>query len=301
MSSKWASPGQPFRAGSSPHALLLGRSSRTRFQKRSSHLFVSSKVSQLQTAKDHRANRLLRALDPASLAYLEPHLEVVMLQRGDILYETDENIRYTYFPHDAVVALVAVMENGASAEMVIVGREGLVGLVTAAITPRSFGRYVVQIPGTASRISLEQIQRAISTHPNIRGLVQRFAEAITSRILQNVACNALHSVEARACRWILSTHDRVDQDTLPLSHELLADMLGVQRSTVSTITRTLQTAGLIEQGRGCITVKERAGLEKASCECYARVRQTFERLLPLTYAHNDLGGEGLSKVASWRG
>ena len=89
---------------------------------------MSSKVSQLQTVKDHRANRLFRALDPASLAYLEPHLEVVTLQRGDILYETDENIRYTYFPHDAVVALVAVMENGASAEMVIVGREGLVGL-----------------------------------------------------------------------------------------------------------------------------------------------------------------------------
>ena len=243
----------------------------------------------------------MRALDPTSLAYLEPHLEIVSLQRGQVLYETDEVIQHTYFPHDAVVALLAVMENGASAEMVIAGREGLVGLVTAAITPKSFGRYVVQVPGTASRISLEQMGKAISTHPNIRGLVQRFAEAITSRILQNVACNALHSVEARACRWMLSTHDRVDQDTLPLSHELLADMLGVQRSTVSTITRTLQTAGLIEQGRGCITVKDRAGLEKVSCECYGRVRQTFERLLPLTYAHNDLGGEGLSKVVSWRG
>ena len=145
------------------------------------------------------------------------------------------------------------------------------------------------------------MQKAISAHPNIRGLVQRFAEAITSCILQNVACNALHSVEARACRLILSTHDRVDQDTLPLSHELRADMLGGQRSTVSTITQTLQTAGLIEQGRGCITVKDRAGLEKASCECYGRVRQTVERLLPLTYAHSDLRNEGPSKVASSRG
>jgi CRP-like cAMP-binding protein len=236
-----------------------------------------------QPANDHRANRLLRALDPDSLAYLEPHLEVVTLKRGQVLYEADENIRYAYFPHDAVVALVAVMSNGACAEMSIAGREGVIGLVTTATAPAAFGRYVVQTPGTASRVGLEQMRKAIAAHPTIRGLVQRYTEAIMARILQNVACNALHSVEARACRWILSTHDRVDQDTLPLSHEFLADMLGVQRSTVSTITRTLQTARLIEQGRGCITVKDRAGLEKASCECYGRVRQTFERLLPLTY------------------
>jgi CRP-like cAMP-binding protein len=239
-------------------------------------------------AKDHRANRLLRALDPASLAHLEPYLEVVALERGQVLYEADEVIRYTYFPHDAVVALVAVMNNGASAEMAIAGREGLVGLVTAAITPTSFGRYVVQIPGTASRIGLEQMGKAISAHPNIRGLVQRFSEAIMSRILQNVACNAIHPVEVRFARWLLSTHDRVDHDTLPLSHESLAYMLGVQRSTLSAIARTFQTAGLIEQGRGSIIVKNRTGLERMSCECYGRVRQTFERLLPLTYAKDEM-------------
>jgi CRP-like cAMP-binding protein len=114
-------------------------------------------------------------------------------------------------------------------------------------------------------------------------LVQRFTEATMSRILQNVACNAVHSVEARCCRWILSTHDRVDDDTLPLSHTFLADMLGVQRSTVSTVTRALQTAGLIRQGRGVITLTDRAGLEAATCECYATVRQRFEHLLPHTY------------------
>jgi CRP-like cAMP-binding protein len=243
---------------------------------------------QMRPAKDHRANRLLRALDPQDFAYLEPYLEIITLKRGQLLYEVDEVIRYTYFPHDAVVALVAVMDNGASAEMAIAGREGLVGLVTAAITPTSFGRYVVQIPGTASRISLEQMNKAISAHPNIRGLVQRFSEAIMSRVLQNVACNAIHPVEVRFARWLLSTHDRVDQDTLPLSHESLSDMLGVQRSTVSAIARTFQAAGLIEQGRGSITVKNRAGLERLSCECYGRVRHTFERLLPLTYTKNDL-------------
>jgi CRP-like cAMP-binding protein len=233
--------------------------------------------------KDHRTNRLLAALAPESLAYLEPHLEIVNVQRGQVLYEADEMIRYTYFPHDSVVALVAVMSNGACAEMSIAGREGVIGLVTTATAPTAFGRYVVQTPGTASRICIERMQKAISTHANIKGVIQRFSEAIAACNLQNVACNAIHSVEERCCRWILSTHDRAEQDTLSLSHEFLADMLGVQRSTVSTITRTLQTAGLIEQGRGCITVKDRAGLERASCECYSRVRQTFERLLPLTY------------------
>jgi CRP-like cAMP-binding protein len=245
-------------------------------------------MSQSHTSKDHRANRLLRALDPESVAHLEPHLEIVTLKRGQVLYGADEVIRYTYFPHDAVIALVAVMNNGASAEMAIAGREGLVGLVTAAITPAWFGRYVVQIPGIASRISLEQMRKAISAHSNIRGLVQRFSEAIMSRILQNVACNAIHPVEVRFARWLLSTHDRVDHDTLPLSHESLSDMLGIQRSTLSAIARTFQTAGLIEQGRGYIVVKDRAGLERATCECYGRVRQTFERVLPLTYAKDNL-------------
>jgi CRP-like cAMP-binding protein len=104
-----------------------------------------------------------------------------------------------------------------------------------------------------------------------------------ARVLQNVACNAVHSVEERCCRWILSLHDRLDQDTVPLTHEFLADMLGVQHSTVSSITRALQAAGLIRQGRGLITVIDRTGLEGASCECYGTVRRSFQRLLPHTY------------------
>lgn len=241
-------------------------------------------MSQARPSKDHRANRLLKALDPEAFAHLEPHLEIVLLKRGQILYEVDEAIQYTYFPHNAVIALMAVMSNGTGAEMVMVGREGLVGLVTTAFAPTAFGRYVVQSPGTASRISVERLQKTISAHRDIQGVMQRFSEAITARILQNAACGAAHSVEERACRWILGLRDRVDQDTLFISHEVLADALAVQRSTLSAVMRSLQTAGLIEQGRGCIIVKDRAALERASCECYWRVRQTFERVLPLTYA-----------------
>ncbi|WP_262266238.1 MULTISPECIES: Crp/Fnr family transcriptional regulator [Microvirga] len=149
----------------------------------------------------------------------------------------------------------------------------------------------MQASGTASRLELERLHEVISQRPKVRQLVLRFTEAMMARVLQNVACNAVHSVEARACRWILSMHDRLDRDTVPLTHEFLADMLGVQRSTVSSITRSLQEAGFIKQGRGVITVTDRTGLEGASCECYGTVRNSFERLLPHTYGNtstNDL-------------
>jgi CRP-like cAMP-binding protein len=168
--------------------------------------------------------------------------------------------------------------------MAVHGREGVVGLVSAMVTRQSFGRYLVQSPGTASRIDLDSLQEAIASRPKIRQLLLRFTEAMMSRVLQNVACNAVHSVEARCCRWILSIQDRLDQDTLPLTHEFLADMLGVQRSTISIVTRALQAEGLIRKGRGLITVTDRSGLEEATCECYGTVRRSFERLLPHTYA-----------------
>jgi CRP-like cAMP-binding protein len=234
-------------------------------------------------ATNHRANRLLAALGAEDFQYLVPHLEIVNLHQGQVLYGAGEDIRYNYFPHDTIVALVAIMKDGRSAEMALSGREGVAGLVNTAVTRQSFGHFVVQRTGTASRISVDRMHEAISTRPNIHQLIQLFTEATMSRILQNVACNAVHSVEARCCRWILSTHDWVDDNTLPLSHTFLADMLGVQRSTVSTVTRALQTAGLIRQGRGVITVVDRAGLEAATCKCYSTVRQRFEYLLPHTY------------------
>ncbi len=231
----------------------------------------------------HRANRLLAALEPEDFAHLEPYLEIVTLPAGTVLYETGAPLRHTYFPHDVVVALVAVMKDGRSAEMAVYGHEGVVGLVSALVTRQALGRYVVQASGTASRIELDRLHAVIGQRSKIRQLVQRFAEAMMTRILQNVACNAVHSVEARCCRWVLSIHDRLGRDDLPLTHEFLAEMLGVQRSTISTITGALQEAGLIRQGRGVIVVTDRVGLEQASCECYATIRHRFECLLPQTY------------------
>jgi CRP-like cAMP-binding protein len=231
----------------------------------------------------HRANRLLAALEPDDLAALEPHLQTVLLQHNQVLHKAGDTLRHAYFPHDTVVTLVAVLGDGRSAEMAVYGREGALGLVGSIATRQSFGRYIVQASGTASRIELDRLHEVISQRPKVRQLVLHFSEAMTARVLQNVACNAVHSVEARCCRWILSMHNRLDRDTLPLTHEFLADMLGVQRSTVSSITRALQEAGLVRQGRGVITVTDRAGLEGASCERYGTVRRSLERLLPHTY------------------
>jgi CRP-like cAMP-binding protein len=232
---------------------------------------------------DHRANRLLAALEPDDFAWLEPHLEVVSLSRGTVLYETDETIRTAYFPHDSMVSLVTVLEEGGSVEMAVFGREAVVGFSSALVTRQSFGRFVVQLPGSASRMTIERLHEIVAARPAVRELLLRFTEALLRQTFQTVACNAVHSVEARCCRWILSTHDRIDQDTLPLTHEFLAEMLGVQRSTVSVVTRALQTAGLIIQRRGEFAVTDRAGLEEVTCECYGVIRETFSRLLPGTY------------------
>jgi CRP-like cAMP-binding protein len=233
--------------------------------------------------RDDPVNRLLAALQPEDFAHLEPYLETVTLPAKTVLYEAGDTLRHAYFPHDTVVALVAVMRDGGSAEMAVIGREAMMGLISAMVSQQSFGRYVVQFPGTASRVDLDRLREVIELRPQVRQLMLRAAEAVMTRVLQNVACNAIHSVEARCCRWILSIHDRLDQDTVPLTHEFLAQMLGVQRSTLSTVTHALQTAGLIRQGRGMITVTDRSGLEGASCECYGIVRRSFERLLPDTY------------------
>jgi CRP-like cAMP-binding protein len=228
----------------------------------------------------HRANRLLSALEPEDFAWLEPHLEMVDLPKGKVIYKAGDAIGYTYFPHNTFVSLVTVLKDGGSVEVAVFGRESALGFVSALISRRSFGQYIVQVAGTASRISIERLHQTIGARPKVRHLLLRFTEAMLAQSLQSVACNAVHSVEARCCRWILSTRDRMDQDTLPLTHELLAEMLGVQRSTVSSITRSLQMSGLIRQGRGVITITDQAGIEETACECYEVIRQSFERLLP---------------------
>ncbi|WP_114945073.1 Crp/Fnr family transcriptional regulator [Microvirga calopogonii] len=228
----------------------------------------------------HRRNQLLAALEPDDYLWLESHLEVVDLPRGKVVYQAGERIRHAYFPHDAVISLVAALQDGGSVEMAHFGRESVVGFMSALIMPQSFGRYVTQVAGTASRIPLDRLRDVIERRENMRSLLFRYTDALLAQTLQAVACNAIHSVEARCCRAILSTRDRTEKDDVPLTHEILAEMLGVQRSTVSSVTSTLQRMGLVSQGRGTIRITDHEGLERTTCECYHTIRQSFERLLP---------------------
>ncbi|MGO4389316.1 Crp/Fnr family transcriptional regulator [Microvirga sp. 2YAF29] len=231
----------------------------------------------------HRANRLLAALEPEDFTAFEPHLELVELAKGKIVYDVGETIRHVYFPHDTIVSFTTLLQDGGSVEMAAFGRESVFGYVSAQVSRQSFGRYVTQFSGTASRISLDRFAEIILGRIKVRQLILNFTEALLTQTLLAVACNAVHSVEARCCRWILSTRDRFDHDALPLTHETLAQTLGVQRSTVSSVTRALQMAGLISQGRGVITVTDRDGLEETACECYRTIRERYESLLPGTF------------------
>lgn len=231
-----------------------------------------------RSPRDHRANRLLGSLDEADYAFLEPYLEAVILPRGTVLYEPGDPIVYTYFPHDAIVSLIDVMEDGRQAEVGIFGCEGCFGLLSSFISRQSFGRYVVQIPGSASRVPVEAVHQAMAARPEVRRLIYGYNEALIAQAYHSVACNALHDVESRCSRWILTTRDRHDEDALPLTHEFLSEMLGVQRSTVSNILRAFQQSGLIEQRRGAIVILDRSRLEREACECYRKIHSRFQYL-----------------------
>ena len=225
-------------------------------------------------------NRLLASLRPEDISLLAPHLTPVELERGRLLYDPGDRIDTVYFPHDGVISLMTLMENGAAIESAIIGREGALGL-TAAVAPRqSLSRAIVQTPCIGARISAAHLHEAWEKSPRIRDLADRHSEALFGHAIQSVACNALHSVEARFCRWLLTCHDRISSDTVALTQEFLADMLGVQRTTVTAVARTLQAKGVIRYRRGVVDITNRAGLESLACECYGVIRSTYERLLP---------------------
>jgi CRP-like cAMP-binding protein len=225
-------------------------------------------------------NRLLDFLAPRDFEWLSPQLEYVELTRGTVLADEGETLKHTYFPHTAVVSLVSRMEDGRIAEMASFGREALIGGSLYNIPLPTIGRYIVQIAGGASRIESHRLEQAAAARPGIQRMIGRHTELLMTQTLRHVACNAAHSVEARCSRWIVATHDRLKRDDLPLTHELLAEILGVQRSTVSAVIGALQSRSLIRQGRGSIVVVDRPGLQEAACECYGVLREKHLHMLP---------------------
>jgi len=225
-------------------------------------------------------NSLLQALPASDYAYVSAHLVQVELERGRLLYDPGDLIDTIYFPHDGVISLMTLMENGAAIESATIGPEGALGLMAAVAPRQSLSRAIVQTPLTAAKISAERLHEAWEKSPRVRDLVDRHSEALFGHAIQSVACNALHSVEARFCRWLLTCHDRISSDTIALTQEFLADMLGVQRTTVTAVARSMQEKGLIRYRRGVVDIIDRPALEAQACECYGVIRKTYSRLLP---------------------
>ena len=232
-------------------------------------------------------NRLLSALPSEDKALLAPYLTPTDLEKGRLLYDPGDDIDQVYFPNDGVISLMTLMESGAAIESATIGREGALGLMVAVAPRQSLSRAIVQAPGSALRIAAAPLHEAWTRSAALRHLVDRHNEALFGHAIQSVACNALHAVEARFCRWLLSCHDRIDSNTVSLTQEFLADMLGVQRTTVTAVAGSLQTKGLIRYRRGVVDILDRSGLEAMTCECYGAVRRSYERLLPDPFGDED--------------
>jgi len=230
-------------------------------------------------------NRILSVLGPAELSLLQPHLKDIQFAQGIVLQEQGEPIEQVYFPHSGMISLVAVMNDGEkSIETATVGREGTVGAMSGLGPRHAFNRAVVQVAGNMARIPTAKLQAAIKASPILRDVVVKYNEVLLAQIQQGSACNAFHEAEARLCRWLLQTRDRIDSDTIPLTQEFLAQMLGVRRTTVTLIARALQKRGHVRYRRGKIEIVDRAGLEKCACECYGTVRRQIEEYFPLANA-----------------
>jgi CRP-like cAMP-binding protein len=228
-------------------------------------------------------NRLLSALPSEDRALLTAHLAPVDLDKGRLLYDPGDPIDQIYFPNDCVISLMTLMESGAAIESAAIGREGALGLMAAVAPRQSLSRAIVQSPGSALRIASGPLHEVWKRSAALRDLIDRHNEALFGHAIQSVACNALHAVEARFCRWLLSCHDRIGSSTVNLTQEFLADMLGVQRTTVTAVAGSLQNKGLIRYRRGVVDILDRAGLEAMTCECYGAVRRGYERLLPNSF------------------
>jgi len=225
-------------------------------------------------------NHLLDALPRDDYERLEPHLELIPMSLGDVLYESGAELRYVYFPTTSIVSLLYVMEDGASAEIAVVGNEGILGISLFMGGDTTPSRAVVQSAGHGFRLKAVLLKNEFGRFGPTMHLLLRYTQALITQMAQTAACNRHHSVDQQLCRWLLLSLDRLASNQLSMTQELIANMLGVRREGVTEAAGKLQDAGLISYRRGTITVLDRPGLEARSCECYQVVKTEFDRLLP---------------------
>jgi CRP-like cAMP-binding protein len=238
----------------------------------------------MQMNADPRMNHLLAALPDADLQRLLPELVHVDMPLGQVLCESGDTLKHVYFPTTSIVSLLYVMENGASAEIAVVGNEGIVGISLFMGGESTPSRAVVQSAGQGYKLKSKDIKDEFKRSGPVMHLLLRYTQALITQMAQTAVCNRHHSLDKQLCRWLLLSLDRLQGNELVMTQELIANMLGVRREGVTEAALKLQRMGLISYARGHITVLDRAGLEGRTCECYAVVKKEYDRLLPVQIA-----------------
>ncbi len=230
--------------------------------------------------RDYAENHLLAALLPAERERIFPHLELVPMPLGKVLYESGDVLRHVYFPADCIVSLLYVLENGASAEISVVGNDGLIGIALFMGGETTPSRAIVQSAGHAYRLIGPRLKEEFHRNGQLQLLLLRYTQALLTQMSQTAVCNRHHSVDQQLCRWLLLSLDRLSHNQLTMTQELIANMLGVRREGVTAAAGKLQKLGAIRYARGRITVLDRPLVEQLCCECYSVVKRETDRLLP---------------------
>ncbi|OZB13152.1 MAG: Crp/Fnr family transcriptional regulator [Marinobacter sp. 34-60-7] len=225
-------------------------------------------------------NHLLAALPESAKARIFPRLKRVAVNLGDVIYESGQSIESVYFPADCIISLLYVTLNGSSAEISVVGNEGMAGVAVVMGGQSTPSRAIIQSRGWAFRMSSGELKQEFNSHSEVRVLLLRYTQALITQMSQTAVCNRHHSIDQQLCRWLLLSLDRLADNRLTMTQELIANMLGVRREGVTAAAGKLQRLGVIDYRRGHITVLDRKALEGRVCECYAVVKKEYERLLP---------------------
>ena len=229
--------------------------------------------------KDALKNHLLAALPEDEYARLKSKLEPISFKLGEVLYESGDKMDYLYFPTTTIISMLYVMENGATAEIGVIGNDGLIGNALFMGGDTTTSRAISQSAGEAYRMRAKDVKPEFALGGVFQEILLRFTQALMTQISQTAVCNRLHAVEQQLCRWLLLSHDRLDSDKLVMTHDLISNMLGVRREGITLAAQKLAKRKLIKNVRGTITVIDRQGLEQAACECYTVVNDEYNRLL----------------------
>lgn len=224
-------------------------------------------------------NHLLNLLDTSTLLLLKPLMRRITVKHGDVLHGPNGEIQFAYFPLSCIISVLARTDQGQTAETSVVGREGMIGSSVIYGVKTSFAETVVQVAGEVVRVAASDLHRVGQASENLRKIAALFDLSLLAQSQQSTVCQALHQVENRAARWLLQCRKRLGHDDIRLTQEYFGQMLGVQRTTINLVERTLQTAGLIQVGRGRISVVDLEGLRSVSCDCYERIEHRYEELL----------------------